>query len=102
MGICVSPLYGHFYKRKILEWRLHHLYMGIRTVHWYLRDPESELEAWLKSIARKLELQDTYTDAPPLSPETYQSNILRDEGLSADQVCLWLQILRETYFPLIL
>lgn len=87
LGICVAPLYGPLNELKILEWRLHHLDLGIKTVHWYDRDNRSKIREWLKELNKLYNLKDTFNEAPCISPETCGTEgLLEDKGVSGDQV----------------
>jgi len=86
LGICVAPLYGRLDERKLLEWRLHHLNLGVEVVHWYDRDGRGRTEEWVKELKRLYKVEDTFTEAPCISPETCGAGILEDRGVSGDQV----------------
>lgn len=86
LGICVAPLYGPLNELKMLEWRLHHLNLGVQVVHWYDRDGRGRTKEWVKELKRLYRVQDTFTDAPCISPETCGTGILEDRGVSGDQV----------------
>lgn len=95
LGICVAPLYGPLNDKKMLEWRLHHLNLGVKVVHWYDRDGRGRTREWVKELKRLYKLDDTYTDAPCISPETCGTGLLEDRGVSGDQVgCLTLVLVR--------
>jgi len=86
LGLCMSPLYGELDFVKLLEWRMHHAGLGVGTVHWYDREGNTDLERLVRRMTEQQGLSDTYNFAPPLSPETYDSDYLIDRGRYGDQV----------------
>lgn len=98
LGICLAPLYGRPNEKKMLEWRTHHAQLGVKVVHWYDRDQRGRTKEWVKELNRLLELEDTYTEAPCISPESCgKEEVLEDKGVSGDQVS-WIYICL-SFFP---
>lgn len=86
LALCTAPLFGRLNMPRLLEWRLHHARLGIKTVHWYDREGRQDIIDFVGRLNRNEKLRDTYTHAPPLSPETYGTEIFLEKGLYADQV----------------
>lgn len=86
LGICVAPMYGPIDDLRVLEWRIHHALLGVKAVHWYDRTGHQSTHEWVKVLSKEMGLQDTWTDAPCISPETCGTDILEAKGVSGDQV----------------
>ncbi|WWC63753.1 uncharacterized protein I303_106358 [Kwoniella dejecticola CBS 10117] len=75
LSICVSPVRlrpmaenpEEVDLRKLVQWRVWHMYQGVTQVHWYSRDPI--FRTWIDSLNRILGLGDTWLDAPVLSEQ---------------------------------
>lgn len=88
LAFCLSPMFGELDLFKILEWRLHHARLGISTVHWYSREGNFALKTLVDVLNHSEGLKDTWKEATPLSPDTYQKERLLEHGLYGDQVIL--------------
>lgn len=86
LAVCLAPAFGNLDLFKVLEWRLHHARQGVKTVHWYTRGPNDRLQMLVNILNNKEELQDTWKEAVPISPDTFQTEHLQEHGLYGDQV----------------
>lgn len=86
VAFCLSPVFGKLDPFKILEWRLHHARLGVKTVHWYSREPNAALRTLVDVLNHDEGLKDTWKDAKPLSPDTFLKDRLQEHGLYGDQV----------------
>lgn len=91
VAFCLSPVFGKLDIFKILEWRLHHARIGVKTVHWYSREANPALKSLVNVLNHNEGLKDTWKDAVPLSPDTFQTERLQEHGLYGDQVILLIQ-----------
>ncbi|GAA6052610.1 hypothetical protein JCM3770_006401 [Rhodotorula araucariae] len=84
-SICVSPMWGHTPASALVEWRQHHLALGIETVHWYARD--RGVREWVEALNDVMGTRDDFFYAPPVSRETFGKarGVLEDAGQYADQ-----------------
>jgi hypothetical protein len=86
LALCLSPMFGNIDMFRILEWRLHHARLGVKTVHWYTRNANTPLETLITILNHEEDLQDTWKEAPPVSPDTFETDHLQEKGLYGDQV----------------
>lgn len=86
LAFCLAPAFGDLDLFKILEWRLHHARLGVKSVHWYTRRPNGRLQMLVNILNHKEDLEDTWKEAVPLSPDTFETERLQEHGLYGDQV----------------
>ena len=86
LAFCLAPAFGELDLFKLLEWRLHHARLGVKTVHWYTRRPNGRLQMLVNILNHKEGLEDTWKEAIPISPDTFETEHLQDHGLYGDQV----------------
>jgi hypothetical protein len=79
-------MFGELDLFKILEWRLHHARLGVKTVHWYSRRPNVALETLVRILNHDEGLKDSWKEASPISPDTFETERLQEHGLYGDQV----------------
>lgn len=87
LSVCTSPVYGKLDKLAVLEWRLHHAQLGVQSVHWYVRETGTALEARIRQWNGVLGLTDTWRYAPALATNQSEASKLYNNGAYADQVC---------------
>ncbi|KAI5478724.1 ABC transporter [Pseudohyphozyma bogoriensis] len=89
-AICVSPMWGHTPAQQLVEWRQHHLNIGVDTVHWYARD--QSVKNWVDALNKEMGTKDDFMYAPPVSRETFgkAEGALKDAGQYADQTLYYL------------
>lgn len=86
LAFCLSPMFGHLDLFRILEWRLHHARVGVNTVHWYTRKKNTALETMVAILNHDEGLTDSWKEASPISPDTFETERLQEHGLYGDQV----------------
>lgn len=86
LAFCLSPMFGDLDLFKLLEWRLHHARLGVNTVHWYIRKPNIALETLVRILNHDEGLEDSWKEASPISPDTFETERLQEHGLYGDQV----------------
>lgn len=85
--ICLSPSFANFDTATLLEWRIHHSRIGIKTVHWYHRPETSHLLPIVQDMNNILGTRDTIRLAPYLVEEPVRNaSQLHKHGAYADQV----------------
>lgn len=96
VGMCMSPIFGHWNAPNLVDWREHHRLLGFGPVHWYAR--KENFVQFTSSYPDFSDGHDTFRHAPPLNPETYNTSLLATDGLYSDQVIYALDcMLRSRY-----